>query len=1714
MRKILILALSVISVFVLGLCATSCNPANDPDKITLTFETDGGEAIKPMVVEKGAEVTLPDANRSGFDFMGWHLQSDLSDAAVKGVVTAPEVDTVYYAEWAESGSTFQLTLDLDGGTLPNAALSIRLRAGDNIYNKIQNLVPTKSGLTFGAWFFNGEELKSAHVMPENDVTLVAKYKVGYTIETYRSNVSGTAYVKDADVVTGSDYVDATVTPDAPTVENFTVTATPSGGNEPVTTLKLSQKASDNVFRFYYNRNIYRVNFDPNLPANIVTGIMGSSEVVFGGYYSLPVNAFEAVGYRFAGWNTDKSDNVAYDAESGVIIEGPTTFYAVWDRGYIDRFGSDDFIFFPRNEENVAILVRGGHEFRGVRVGEDSFEFEMPSGKMQGKIFGNLFSFERENIQGTYKFFDTNYNPENANGGIDESRTLVIESYLEATYTYENASYKGSISYDPEFGDYVFTSADRGLEPFHFLMGQFQNENVFEIASLKEQNVYIEMMLVAGDPYVVAQYNVVLDGYGNIILYASLGGSGFQFTGTYYIANEIFDRATNETMFKIVAEVDDAIGLLTPDAEPGVVEQVFYTMPFMAEQGKFYGYIAADTYAGAYRNGTQSLVLDGLKIFDDSAIYTDDQGVEHKGIYTVSRSYMNGNLVTLTTDDDKEIKLYVYVSDGTFKLFDEVETKEVTEYSLMTSRFDFPLLTLYDDFTDGRQRAELYMSDDGGDTLLIASKGYVTTERIGLDTDYYTYTVEENIDNGRPGVIPKQSMKFYMTEAISSEDRAVHNVYVVMEFDNEKRYTEYILDDGGKIWGNPNVTVSGLGSLYFTSTDDMLDWVYEGSFTVSNDTDFNFDYFTFIYGDGMNTYSLVYEIKMDDDQVWQATRRPKEKMTLYTLYYYEAERQQFYAPNLIIDGNGKAKYCYIENYAEEYFGDGEFLWQDATYVENPRATRFGFDTYTLYIGSEKIFDFAIYVTVSANGQTEPIYFQYSADAEGEYTAATGEKLELDGYYYCKYTDKNGTVSEGLFDLSENLVYLTLSDGYNTYVRLDPETNSFVTLDSAYGTYYLIDINYNAIGESNVSYTTIYFDGQGNVIVTTPSGARRTGFYTVIDEAKGQYNVNAIFADNLTMPQGGWKVQLITGGLESGCIIFDEGTYGSYYNDEWDVINIDGFGGGSLYKADGSMSGEGVYSVADEERGFMVFTFAETAEDNFIVFDFDNNTFKILDYDDYNMVYVSQDLDYISFNSAAEIRVGTTWAGQFFYDEKNIYAYLTNYEVNEETQQVETKVEVMPLPTGNTYTFNNKTYYKVTEALKINGKVEFQDQQGEIMSEQTKDISIEFSMRAGANVNLPAVVTIDDKGYDFVLNIYTQGACNPRITYSGVDYDIDFTFTGQATASSFVVHAGYREVNMNNYGDGLRDSATGAPLGGKIVKEVIGFGPLTISEATYSGEFGYHNNYGFVNDHKIIFKDFAEKDVVKLGYRQGGLGILYEIVFKNEGEGDDDTYAIDFYETSSTDQGPVYVLQGFYKYQEIEKNEYKIGVKYLVYANFANTPGYLDQTAVGKPFAATVYKNGKVVYLYDTNVTLNYDGVWINELINVGEDGTLEQIRSENIGKGYLISFVFDEEDKNKVTDATVNEYKIGQVVVAGYLINFLTKDDGSIATITSVAYAYEGAYYWLSDTKDLKDNGENTWTLTGTPYNGIETHYTFTFEITSEEKDGVTTYRYSVIIDAQ
>ena len=1536
-----------------------------------------------------------------------------------------------------TSATHTLTLDADGGTL--STTSLELKEGANISEAVKDLIPVKEGLTFGAWFEGNEELSASRTMPAEDLTLTAKYKVGYTVEVYL--YSGSAYaLSAANTFTGSDYVGKELTVQAPSIAGYVYSAAHSLG---VSTRVLSLTATENVFKLYYNpEDADKITYQANAPqGTFVKGAVADTLAAADGTAVVAENGFRITGYRFAGWSTSTSGSVSYKPGDTVSPDGTLVLYAVWDQGYSDRFGGNDYIYLPYSEAGAAYLGRGSAEFKGTASG-NNFSFELPSGStLTGRIFSEnrTFAYAQENLKGSYTYKSAYYNDEYA---VDATDTIEIDEYGTATHYYELEEVRyldrGIVTYFG--GEYLFTITEgMNTGSFFSFITDRSDENAFYFSSTYgEAGVYYEFITGDGVSGYYGDGNLILDGYGNVLYYGSL------FSGVYWI-EDIYSNGTSElVIYKIKAILDDvndqARDVLGLDVVDGKFTLSFYSMPM---DGMTNVYIAPKTEAGEYKSKTnETLVLDGYRLFGDSARYTDASGATVMGSYTVYATPHNKLLVNLTvTGSSTSNRLTFELSkdrDGgiVFALYEAQEAS--VDYILLEDKaFSYTLvLALYDEAYNGNantRRADLLLElTSGNSDYVVAATGYVDYTVLNSEmAAFYEFHREQLLYEGGAVEIPLGFT--FMLASYYDDFFFSRYIYYVFEYsyENTKKVNYTVVEDANgseaEIW-YMEVGVDTLGSLYFDADGNK----YAGGFIVDT-TSYNFGYVgTFAYYDSFSSgYQYLYfDLELDGNGL------PATFAQISELEYPVFEM----GANGILDGTVRL-----------FLRGDEALWSAngfSTEVDDEvRGTlrKAGFTVFgdpvveivnedgivilTLVLEYISYLDVYEYVDIW-------VYYTYQASVQGEYTANEGT-LITDGYHSARYLTDDG-VAFGTYTLSaDGEVLLFNAEGKTIYFALDGDT--FRILDGVYGSYNLYYLG---------NWYTLTFDGQGNVSALIGNYPVGYGIYNVIDVEVPLVTVFLEMDDAIFPEFGGEILSLTLAYGYDGFVLLDENLQGIFVSEDWSVLEINGYGSGSYYAANGSRGVTVYYDVISAADGYLAIR-----DENFNYYNFVLNptthTFRrpnVLS----ERTYYAEDFTALMFSADGGMYLRY---GIGYYD---VLGNTVRLYLKEGDTGFYRAVDIAT-PSGEA----NCVVDEMTFYYWKGGKVTFT---GTIVYTGTdnafnKSATLTFTPTGDEQFYAAdGIFTVGEEKYEGVqvVNLYwdyVAGAYRGFALYDDINYEYSpfttYSFDPSTHTGTFTVNVGVVEMRMY---DGFEEQGDGSDDRSYLVERRIGFGPIRLSDKTVSGSLKVKDGKRLTFENALVETTYY--DSADMGYR-------YMAVFEENGT----KYAVHYYKFDGD-----YWLYMIATYDLVATDGYTVGVSRYFYSNDGFT--FPSGVQKGTPFGVTLYEGTgetrEIVVAF--NSMFNYDGksAWLLALgdYNVSED-------TGDIGSIYDIRF------NEGLTAVTVTEYTLKQATGSYrgvfYFANFFIGSDGEIAGVACLATNVGSGYDFLRFTSvEKSEDEENVW----------------------------------------
>lgn len=1356
MKKFKFLLVAILFALVLFAVA-ACNS----DEVELNFETNGGNQIESVKVKIGDNYTLPVPTRSGYEFDGWYTDEQFSGSAVESIEA--KEDATFYAKWTQ---VFTVTLDLDGGALSSSSLT--LRAGTNLYNAVENLIPTKANHQFGGWYRDGSALASGTLMPEANVTLQARYKVAYTVEIYLQDAADeTKYEKAEQDVVGYDWAGTKVEPDEKVVGFERVI----GHELEVAQKELSDNPAENVFKIYYNRQTINVIFDANYP-NTEKEDQIVLSVKYGEEVTVPVNFSEEGSYLY-GWTSDggqtvyktniveslvRNDNsgVEYKPDS-FIPEEDIVLYGVWNEGYVDMFGGEDYIYLSMNQDNMVYLYRGGEYFVGeINDKTNEFLFRNNSDEiiLKGKINENkTFSYSdtiRNNS--SYSLFEVGV-------GVNESKKIIFDEFNGIEYYEEEngqitVRMSGYYDIDSETGIYTAHFDDT---TFKFIVGTVSGQKAFQIRNEEEfalgrdNGDYVGLVRFAISEgnlvYYTEVYHLLLDGFGNAAM--NMGDSTQSYRYTY----------------------DAELQRITLLNSMGMVVGVCQIMSGTTTQG-YMLYDQQTDNVFTSKSSDATLTLDGLynaTYFDGTKSIT--------GVYYIEKtSVLGGSIVKFIYEDGavgSEPVTFTFIIQS-----ETVDSGSVDEAGkpVMTTNFYFE--------KKHNGYAEYFYKDGNPEIAYYYSPVLVVNDTAEGKASVYGYITSnkqyKKVSEGTLIYNPETKLYMYTAERYFDAPEVTTN-----PFDLSK-VKSFIYDLGivNMSSGAVNVsywysvtTVNADGGEDITTEFEVKNYTSQGAtlrlvsgFAIYTLENGNFISATYTLNGNIvvistSAGSLYLEINDVDSTFITLTTPP------YTAKEIMEDNKISNNSTLTFDGKGGATYTLK--------GEPEVVHVGSV-TKTTEVTAFGAEIYQ-FTSDGLQFKFIQLFTSSAN-----LFTRYNENYVGDYRSADGGRITLDGYgYQGEYFDSNdGTTSKGIYYIAEENVVCMIFDDVVRYFDLK-ENKQFTVRGLEYGAHILMD-------NQNISGIYVEFDGYGKLSVFTIDSETQERAY--IDQ-NGTYTIDGEDF-TLTYTDGNKEINLV--GKRSILIISSQGynvfvvSYKEvariYINEvDFSVLVLNEIGGAVRYDKNG-VKQVGEYLIITDTMLYYASTQSEDA--CIYIYDDEKGTATPINFRERG--YYTPELDSLQFTKYGfAIFNGET---RYYYNvvDNNVVIY-RRANATGETLPVNKYgfVEVQFGPFNDEVQFEGKTYilnsgfelvFKREDATKEKYPVPMSNG-NETYYRPLEDLR--FTPTGKINFNVSGVVTIDGTDYNCTV---TKTETEMYVTVQYFRFYIEATYSGDNNI--------YKVVGMEN------------------------------------------------------------------------------------------------------------------------------------------------------------------------------------------------------------------------------------------------------------------------------------------------------------------------------
>lgn len=1556
MRKIRKQTITFLIVLVLGvsIILTACKKTTS---YTYSFNVDGGVSISDVSIDEGSDYTLPTtAEKEGYAFEGWYDNPEFTGDVITSMKATGNV--TFYAKWIK---LYVATLDANGGSLSTTTLSVKV--GAPLKDALKEFNPTRSGVTFAGWFKDGKALAASDVMPEKDITLVAKYQQTYTIEYYQQKMDGSGYDKTEE--TGSAILGETFTPEKKDFVGFNEVTK----SETVASIVINEDASKNVLKKYYDRNQCVITLDSNYPTD-QENVETTKSYIAGTKIELPTD-LACDGYLLVGWSDAKDGEVLYqvnpissvynDADGSklpsssedLVASETKTYYAIWKKGYTDMFGGKDSIYLF---EDKLFLKRHELFFKGEYNAENkSFSFFDTKDEviLTGKfVTDDTFAYYSDSrTNGAYTLADLT--------GLNSNVMLYfLDGYNGCEYSVKDEEGKTSVSKGTyvaaDENEYVITFTEGPLagQKRHFFIGISGNTAVFKVRNddelnLKDLGVYT---FENGVPTLDESTKIEFDGYGS----CKIG------TTDYFCS---FDSKNNVlTIYSADGNIAGYLKVVEYENKKGLAD---YTVEL----------------EHTYQSDTDTLTLDGVF----NATYKT-AAEELKGTYTFTSSFLNYAIVHFQTGD----KNYNFVLNRKITLNEENPEESTVDYLFNVVGSEYgeylyldaeglyyaPLIV-----TETKNQASLYGYSTNREYIKISSGTYSFNQT----TNRYTYTVTEEFDGSNAMVEPFDLTKVktivYQVDTVES-----YLVNYWFEYKNDEGTTtsfeeEYTWET--MVQGQPITLILSLvadRASIKAKVGEVESEVMAGTYSQTGA-----NVLTIELTDGS---SMVVEID-------------EENKTFEEIY--ETSTMHEYKNNEV-DEN---VYLYIDKY-------GHLLYVEETPADGDTPASKKEVEGTLEQTKEETITGSPIYQFTSNDKDQPVSFKFImlATSTDEYFSrydealdvtyngvegSAGGMLALDGYGFLAmaFIDEDTVTGVYIIDTENNVITLSTEDGKNYLFDINLEDKTYTLRGSEYGSYFLLN-------NQAIDYF-VNLDGYGKAELYTMEGENE-----VLVDDKATYSFNEDDYLILTFTEDNkqitatcvFTIYTLSGEEYPAIAVSHKEVVSRYVNvSDWSILLVNEFGLATLYDPEGYvlngscsiLSTNLLYFVTDDGTYAGIYEFdIETgalSQAKLKLKSYYTHDFEALIFTDYGLV-----VDNGSVNSYYNVEDGKLIV--YDYEPKsaksNEYGYVRKDYGQYGSEQLVINEKTYYINTGYAIEFNRAESDKLDDGYKyplVTSNDEKLSIEALYFSPTGKEFNVDGQIRIGGKTYACTVVReklADDK-YNAYVVFDEQYYITIDLVYAGIDDAEESLSTFTVTELKAVLDVpAFDYVYLSWY-----------------LSQMIGQDAYGMLENTYGGITLYWE-YDETGAEKSRYANTTFADTAALKDSKGNEINLdhsdYEAVFDNAGNlyvnasivaKDGHTYHL--YLQSQILDGYNHVgmaVVAMTRTQQFTVGEYNVEVEQVVYYNGTSDTTSEDAENLGKIYNIQISKGETVI--------------------------PVQLVLTDDYGHTFAVSRTYDEDDKITAT----------------------------------------------------------------------------------------------------
>lgn len=276
---------------------------------TLSFETNGGLKVSSIEYFVGEDIEIPTPIKTGYDFKGWYLDSNLTQKYEYEALTG---NTTLYAKWEDSKYTVSFETNR-GSSVDSQEILF-----NNTVTKPSD--PIRSGYVFEGWYSDAaltSEYNFSTLVTEN-LTLYAKWTaVEYTISFVTNNGENLDSIKYTADDASLNIQELSKT--GYTFEKWCIDEELTTGFE----FKQYETSGDLTLYAKWVPVVYTIKYYDGTQLNL-----GPSSYTIEDSIALPTAT--KLGYEFAGWheNSDLSGDATFSINKGTT--GNKEYYASWN----------------------------------------------------------------------------------------------------------------------------------------------------------------------------------------------------------------------------------------------------------------------------------------------------------------------------------------------------------------------------------------------------------------------------------------------------------------------------------------------------------------------------------------------------------------------------------------------------------------------------------------------------------------------------------------------------------------------------------------------------------------------------------------------------------------------------------------------------------------------------------------------------------------------------------------------------------------------------------------------------------------------------------------------------------------------------------------------------------------------------------------------------------------------------------------------------------------------------------------------------------------------------------------------------------------------------------------------------------------------------------------------------------------------------------------